>query len=330
MVGLMTVGCTTSSPPDELGLLDPSTSTLPPVTTAAIVTTTVPATTWLTSTQPAPESTVEEIAPSNLDIIGESMQAVLGPTDDLTAVFGSLAAAPPGLPTPPDADVFEMSIGAGQPDAKGEVVAQISLSVTTSAESSAVFAQISNGLAASGLVVLDAFERGSIQSAAFGAPGDELFDEFVVTASPVADGSVVRLSSNGSVDAEKLSTYLNWSEEPLPLPAGDDARTLVVMSRSGIGRLSLTTLSVQSTAIVSRSSPQAQANRLVRTAVDSGRFEFEGDPTIDQPLTGSFLTDEFDSLTYEVVASTRIEIDRNDEPRDEEVVEVTLRGIRRD
>ncbi|NNE96239.1 MAG: hypothetical protein HKN24_09450 [Acidimicrobiales bacterium] len=328
MVALMTVGCTASSPPGELGLIDTSTTTtLPPVTTVPIVTTAPPRAP--TTSEALPEPTFEEAEPDNLDVIYDSLRELLGPTDNITEVFGSLTTSPQGLPTPPGSEVVEVSIGAGATDAIGEAVAQVSISLTTTAESSAVFTQITNGLVSSGLVMLDTYERGSVQSTTFGAPGEQLFDEFVITSSALGAGSLVRLTSNSSGGPSHLSTYLNWSAEPLPLPPTDDTRTLVVMTQSGSGRLSRTTLSVQSTAIVDPSSPQVEANRLVRAVVDDDVFGFEGDPAIDQPLTGSFTSDDFDSLTYAVTESSRIEIDENDEPRDNDVVEITLRGVRR-
>ncbi len=63
------------------------------------------------------EQTVDSSIPTedqpirNLRTIGERLQPLLGPTDDLARAMGSVVSFPAGLTTPDGAEIIEVSIG---------------------------------------------------------------------------------------------------------------------------------------------------------------------------------------------------------------------------
>jgi hypothetical protein len=288
-----------------------------------------------TTTATGPEQNVDSSVSTenqpvpNLGTIGERLQALLGPTDDLGLAMSSFVSFPPGVRAPADAEIIEVSIGAGSPTDEGTTLTQVAVSLTTSLDSITAFNQISDGLQAVGMRAVDSTGDAEFRSASFRVPAVDLFEEIVVTVTPSRDGSTMRLTSNSIRFAGELDLFLNWADGPLPLPDGTDERTLIVLTTSGSDRLRTVNLTVESTSLVRSRSPQREANRLISNVEGSDRFGFDGEPSGDQPLTGSLSFDGLDTLTYSVVASSQILVGQDGEPAEVEVVEVSLSGLKR-
>ncbi len=200
------------------------------------------------------------------------------------------------------------------------------MSLTTTLDSVTAFNQMSGVLRAVGMAAIDSAENDGFRSASFRVPAVDPFEEMVVTVTPSRYGSTMRLTSNSIRVAGELEPFLNWADGPLPLPDGTDERTLIVLSASGSDRLRTVNLAVESTSLVESRSPQREANRLISKVDGSDRFGFDGDPSVDQPLTGSLSFDGLDTLTYSVVASSQTVVGQDSEPAELDVVEVRLRG----
>ncbi|MFW2383394.1 MAG: hypothetical protein ACN4GZ_16690 [Acidimicrobiales bacterium] len=338
LVAVVITGCTSPPNPGTLARTEEpdavsstTIETLPPVTTAPAPTTTTtaaPTTFGPPSSEVESSTTTEEPPAPRLQAISEQLGSVLGPTDDLALAIGSVVPIPPGLMTPDDADIVEVSIGVGSLADDDTVLAQIAISMTTTLDDATAFNRMAAALQAAGMFTVDATSVGETRSASFRVPGVELFDEVVVTTSPNGDGASMRITWNSTRKTDQFEVFVDWAEGPLPLPGGD-RQTLVVVGAAGSDRLRFVDLMVESTSVVESRSPQREANRLISLVEDSDLFGYDGNPDIDQPLSGQLSFEGLDSLGYSVAPATRVEVDSDGEPEEVEVVVVRLRGVTR-
>ena len=334
---LIVTACTNPSGPDALARAEePSTSILPPVTTSPLGTPVPPPTTSRSTTsaatgagsndQEATKIEDGEIVLAGVARIEEQLIPLLGSTANLSVAMNTIGPFPRAVPTPRDAVITGISVGAGTPTEDGTVLAQIGVSVVTTASSTSAFEQIANAVQAAGMFPIDSTGDTTNRSASFRMPGGDQFDELVLTSVPFGDGATVRIVSNAAVRRGDLSTFIDWADSKLPLPTSDQQRTLIVATSSGEGRLASTTLTVESSVVLEGASAQREANRLVARAEDSDVFGTNADLETDQALTGSLTFDQLDDLSYSVSPAVFTLVDSEGELQAVEVLEIRLTG----
>ncbi len=326
----------TSAGPDTLARTEETPAfTLPPVTTSPLGTITPPPTTSPPSTTDPSNETIdgettalseEEAAPTGLAFIKTQLPALLGPTENLSETMNMVAQFPRAIPTPPAATITEISVGAGTANEDGTVIAQIAVSLRTTASSTVAFAQMSGAVQAAGMYSIDSTGQDDNRSESYRVPGGDQFDEVVITSMAEDEQTLLRIVSNAALPTGELGHFIDWADSRLPLPRGERERTLVVVSSSGEGRLATSTLTVESSVMVDGATAQREVNRLVDRVENSEAFETNADPDADQPLTGSLGFEGLDSLQYWVLPATRTVVNSEGELDETEAIEIGLTG----
>lgn len=333
--------CSGRSAPDTLtrdaATATETSTTLAPTTTTAETTTTAVSTTEYsllvddaTTTTQVEETTTIPLDPgiAALTSLGDELTALLGPTDNVVASLNRFAVFPNGVATPPAASVTEVSVALGTPTPTG-VVVQVSAAMTTSATSAEATQILASSLTGAGFAQLDSTEADGQGSTAFQIPEGNRFDEVVITVSELQDLTVVRLTYNGETNPDNVQRYLDWAGRPLPLPSGDDQRTLVLARTTGSGRLRSTTVSIESAAIIDDGNAQREANQLVRriTERDDGfELTIPYADDADLPLAAPLAYPGLGQAGYEVIETQRVVIDDDGELELIPAVEVRIFG----
>jgi len=336
----LVLGACSSPAPRELARTDqPSTTTRPPVTTIELPTTLSTATATPTTTSPeqelSTESTGEEPPPTAREVIIDELVPHLGSTTDLNALISTVVRPLGRIATPTDSVVTELAIGLGSeregdpedPFTSDGVLTQVVVALHTSDGHTTAFNRMSGSLRSSGLFITDQVSVADRESATFRSAEGTLFDEVTVTSSVApGGGSTVRVSASASVPPDSVQRFAEWTDDGLPLPPVGDQRTLVLLRRSGEGRLATSTLTLETTVSVENSTPQREANRLIDRISDHDSLEVGSVIEGDQPLEGDLRSVEFDRMTYSVVAGQTERVNLEGELEQIDVVEVRIQA----